>query len=177
MCLIFKEIIAKTCSECDNKKTKNKETCFISLCRDRKDKKSFENLFETSSHDDIYCEKCKKNTKHSENINYKLDTNTQYLIIRINLSMVAYDKVHRYKMKIDDFDPDSVKIPGINETFMLKSTIIHEEIHDPNHPTAGHYTCQVKLSNTWFLLSDMNCTKRNLNKYLNDSFILLLEKK
>ena len=172
---MIKEIIIKKCFVCNEEKIKCRETSFISLYRETTGKKGFNELFKTKSHDDINCSNCKKSTKHSENTFYSLTKSTQYVIIRLNLSTVSFNKVQRHEMKIDNFDPENIKIPGIDDLFILKSTILYEEIS--RYPISGHYTCQIRRSNFWFEISDISETKRNLNKHLANSFLLLLEKK
>jgi hypothetical protein len=47
----------------------------------------------------------------------------QYIIFRLNLSIISHNQINRMAMKIKNFNPEEIKIPGINESFRLPSTI------------------------------------------------------
>jgi hypothetical protein len=127
-------------------------------------------------HTDVFCDKCKKQTNQSQITEYKLNHDTRFIIIRINLSTTENNINVRHEMKITDFNPDNIKIPGIAKRFVLKSAIIHEPMMDPKHLTAGHYKCLVRNETSWFAISD-NIGNRlnNFNENLKDVFVLLLE--
>ena len=116
----------------------------------------------------------KINTKHDQTIRYSCYSNTQYIILRLNLSLGETDINTRVNMKIKNFDPNQVKIPGIIENFKLKSIIVHEQWS----ARVGHYTCIVRNEKGgWLNISDSSCTSvKQLDKNMKNYFILLIEK-
>ena len=141
--------------------------------RKRKGEMSFKDMFKDGIHDDAYCEHCLKSTNHRGTISYSCNPLTRYIIIRMNLSNTFHNKYIRYKMRVKNFNPDKIEIPGIQETFKLKSAILHESLSNSND---GHYTALIRSDKKWFSLSDTECTSVNFNEELKDFYVLLLEK-
>lgn len=138
-------------------------------------------MFKETDHEDLHCNIFNENTHHQES--HELNECSKFIIIRLNLSSVTTSYT-RYKMRIANFNPDKVVIPGIKETFILKSAILHEELEIRNsnlnnNTHFGHYTTLIrdKAKKKWYEISDTNWNSVKFNKYLEDVFVLLLEKK
>ncbi len=162
---------------CKTQTTNTKLETFIGLARDLNGSKSFEEMFKQNHHIEKNCCKCNKNTKHVASISYSLYDRTQYIIFRLNLSIISHNQINRMEMKIKNFNPEEIKVPGINESFRLLSTIKYTEMFRSNLEQLGHYTCQVRNGNTWINISDQNGYPFNFEKDLSNIFILLVEKK
>lgn len=118
-----------------------------------------------------------------QKISYEANDCSKFIIIRLNLSNTT-TCYRRYKMLISHFNPDKVQIPGIKETFILKSAIIHKDLDDEYdtfskvEPICGHFTTLIRDSKgkNWFEISDSTCQTIKFNKYLENAFVLMLEK-
>jgi hypothetical protein len=150
-------------------------TTFIGLVREEEGQADFQSLFKKSDekHEQVKCAVCNENTNHSQRIKYSSTPFTQFIFIRLNLSVDANNTNVRYNMKIKNFNPDEIKIPGMNEDFKLKSLIVHEQWSK----ALVHYTCIVRNNETWLNISDSDCSPLNkLNENMENYFLLLVEK-
>ena len=107
---------------CNNVKIKVVTTSFIGLAREEKGQADFQSLFKNSDdkHEQVYCELCMQNTNHSQRIIYSCTPFTKYIFIMLNLSVDKNNENVRYHMKIKNFNPEKIVIPGMNEEFKLK---------------------------------------------------------
>ncbi len=123
--------------------------------------------------DDVLCDKCLKNTPHTQTVSYASEHSNKFMIVRINLSMIKDDENIRYNMKIKNFNPFNVEIPGKNLNLSLNSVIVHDKLSE----NVGHFTCIVHNEDKWYSISDTNswCIK-NLNENLENYYVLLLQK-
>jgi hypothetical protein len=68
-------------------------------------------IFFNEKQDDVLCDKCLKNTPHTQTVSYASEHSNNFIIVRINLPMIKDDKNIRFNMKINNLNPFNVEIP------------------------------------------------------------------
>ena len=168
---------------------KNKTVSFISLSRilawnKTNSKKvvyfNFNKLFtdkKNNTIDEYRCECGFANKKLKLEPNYDLEQN-KFIIIRIEICLTK-NNFFLDNVKITDFDPNFVQIPGSNNFYYLKSVILFFPTYIAKPKSGGHYTCLKRVENTneWLNISDTTSTLfDSFPKYLDNVYILFLEK-
>jgi hypothetical protein len=110
---------------------------FLPLSRVKREIISFEKLFGKKKFN-FKCPICSRitTTKSKEVLEF---SNTQYLIIRLSVSIIEHGQYLRYKTKISNFRPELVSIGNFN--FKMKAAIKHYGAE--THGNSGHFTCIV----------------------------------
>ena len=143
----------------------------------------FDQLFTHNNNNfttDFKCDSCNfLNKKLNTSTLYDFDQ-TKYLIVRIELSLNNFYFLDN--VKITDFNPDFIKIPGSETIFYVKTAILYYP-NNINHPrtSGGHYTCLKRIENSceWIEIDDLK-SSGNISPYfiknLANVYILVLEK-
>ena len=138
----------------------------------------FVDLFIDHYFSDYKCEHCnRKNEKLPTKVFYNFDQ-TRYCLIRIEPTLnITY---YLNNVKITDFNPDFLQIPGSDCTFFVKSAIMHYPTDFDNPRSSSHYTCIKRVDhNEWIEINDLIESPKHLQQFpehLSFVYILLLEK-
>jgi hypothetical protein len=89
--------------------------------------------------DDVLCDKCLKNTPHTQTVSYASEHSNKFMIVRINFLMIKNDENIRSNIKIKNFKPFDVEISVKNLNLSLDSVIVRDKLSE----NVGHFTCIV----------------------------------
>jgi hypothetical protein len=143
---------------------------------------TFDQLFSHSNNNitkDFKCDSCGYNNEKLETKTFYNFDQTVYLILRIELCLNSYCFLDH--IKITDFNPDRIKIPGAYHYFRLMTAILFYP-YDINQPkNGGHYTCLKRIENSreWIEIDDLKASAKiypEFVMYLSNVYILVLEK-
>ena len=128
---------------------------------------------------DYKCETCGHKNKELKSTTFYNFEKTKYLIIRIE---ICFKNHFLNNVKITDFNPDYIKIPGSNSFFRLMTAILFYP-NDVNNPrtSGGHYTClkRVEKNKEWIEIDDLKSSAKifpQFSKNFENVYILVLEK-